>query len=143
MGTTITAVFLSVPTAYWVHVGDTRIYLFHKGVLTQITDDHTVPGMLVKKGNITKEQAWGHPHSNILVKCAGCHPCEPDTGVFAIEPDDLIMISSDGLHDLIPDHQIAAVLSAQTSLREKLDELLSMCLQAGGRDNITALLAGI
>jgi protein phosphatase len=143
MGTTLSAVFLSVPTARWVHVGDTRIYLFHEGVLTQITDDHTVPGVLLKKGEISKEQAWGHPYSNVLVRCVGCHHCEPDTGEFTIGAGDLVMITSDGLHDLVPEHQIAAVLSSPISLREKLEHLLELCLKAGGRDNITALLASI
>ena len=143
MGTTLSAVFLSVPAARWVHVGDSRIYLFHEDVLTQITDDHTVPGVLLKKGEISKEQAWGHPHGNVLVRCVGCPPCEPDSGVFTIGDGDLVMITSDGLHDLIPDLQIAAVLSSLTSLPQKLEELLTKCLQAGGRDNITAILARV
>ena len=143
MGTTLTALFLTGRSAFWAHVGDTRIYQFHKGSLIRITEDHTVAGMLLKKGEITREQARFHPYGNVLTRCVGCERHEPDSGVFGLTVGDYVLLSSDGLHDLISDEQIAAFLSEDITIAEKLDRMLSACLQAGGRDNITAVIARI
>ena len=143
MGTTLTAVFLTGKSAFWAHVGDTRIYHLHKGSLIRITEDHTMAGMLLKKGEITREQARLHPYGNVLTRCVGCEQHEPDSGAFGLTDGDYVLLSSDGLHDLISDEQIAAFLSADITLTEKLDRMISACLHAGGRDNITAVIAGI
>jgi protein phosphatase len=143
MGTTLTALFLTGRSAFWAHVGDTRIYHFHEGSLIRITEDHTVAGMLLKKGQITREQARLHPYGNVLTRCVGCERHEPDSGAFGLTDGDYVLLSSDGLHDLISDEQIAAFLSEDITIAEKLDRMLSACLQAGGRDNITAVIAGI
>ncbi len=143
MGTTLTALFLTGRSAFWAHVGDTRIYHLHEGSLIRITEDHTMAGMLLKKGEITREQARFHPYGNVLTRCLGCDRHEPDSGAFGLTEGDYVLLSSDGLHDLISDEQIAAFLSEDITLTEKLDRMLSACLQAGGRDNITAVIAGI
>jgi PPM family protein phosphatase len=143
MGTTLTALFLTGRSAFWAHIGDTRIYHFHKSSLIRITEDHTMVGMLLKKGEITREQARVHPYGNVLTKCVGCGWHEPDSGRFDLTEGDYVMLSSDGLHDLISDEQIAAFLSEDITVAEKLDRMISACLEAGGRDNITGILARI
>ncbi|MGA3114304.1 MAG: protein phosphatase 2C domain-containing protein [Syntrophobacteraceae bacterium] len=145
MGTTLTALFITGKSAFWAHVGDTRIYLLHEGSLTRITEDHTVPGMLLKKGEITLEQARVHPYGNVLTRCVGscCDRPDPDSGTFGLTHGDHVLLSSDGLHDLISDEQIAAFLSVDVTLTEKLDRMISACLEAGGTDNITAVVARI
>jgi protein phosphatase len=143
MGTTLTALFLTGRSAFWAHVGDTRIYHLHKGSLIRITEDHTMAGMLFKKGDITREQARFHPYGNVLTRCVGCEQHEPDSGAFGLTDGDYVLLSSDGLHDLISDEQIAAFLSEDITLKGKLNRMISACLQAGGRDNITAVIAGI
>jgi PPM family protein phosphatase len=144
MGTTLTALFLDGRSAFWTHVGDTRIYHLHEGSLTRITEDHTIPGMLFKKGEITREQARFHPYGNVLTRCLGCgEQHEPDSGAFDLREGDFVLLSSDGLHDLMADEQIAAILSAHTPLRDKLNEMVSICLEAGGKDNITAVITRI
>lgn len=143
MGTTLTALFLTGRAAFWAHVGDTRIYHFHNGSLNRITEDHTVAGMLLKKGEITREQARVHPYSNVLTRCVGCERHEPDSGSFDFTDGDIILLSSDGLHDQITDESITAILAADVTITEKLQRMISACLQAGGRDNITAVIAGI
>jgi len=100
-------------------------------------------GMLLQKGEITREQARLHPYGNVLTRCVGCEQHEPDSGAFGLTDGDYVLLSSDGLHDLISDEQIAAFLSEDITLRQKLDRMISACLQAGGRDNITAVIAGI
>jgi len=144
MGTTLTALFLDGRSASWAHVGDTRIYHLHEGSLTRITEDHTIPGMLLKKGEITSEQARLHPYGNVLTRCLGCgERHEPDSGTFDLREGDFVLLSSDGLHDLMADEQIAAILSAHVPLRDRLNQMVSICLEAGGRDNITAVIARI
>jgi serine/threonine protein phosphatase PrpC len=143
MGTTLTALFLKGRSAFWSHLGDTRIYHLHKGSLIRITEDHTMAGVLFKKGEITREQARLHPYGNVLTKCVGCGWHEPDSGAFALTDGDYILLSSDGLHDLISDEQIEAFLSEDITEAEKLNRMISACLEAGGRDNITAILARI
>ncbi len=144
MGTTLTALFLDGKSAFWGHVGDTRIYHLHEGSLTRITEDHTIPGMLLKKGEITSEQARLHPYGNVLTRCLGCgEQHAPDSGAFDLAEGDFVLLSSDGLHDLMADEQIAAILSAHISLTDKLNRMVSICLEAGGRDNITAVLGVI
>jgi protein phosphatase len=143
MGTTLTALFLTGKSAFWAHVGDTRIYHLRKGSLIRITEDHTMAGMLLKRGEITREQARLHPYGNVLTRCVGCEQHEPDSGAFGLTDGDYVLLSSDGLHDLISDEQIAAFLSEDITLKAKLDRMISACLQAGGRDNITAVIARI
>ncbi len=143
MGTTLTALVISGQSAFWAHVGDTRIYLYRKGGLLRITEDHTVAGMLLKDGKITREQARVHPYSGVLTRCVGCEEYEPDTGDFELARGDLVFLSTDGLHDLLPDESIASILGARRALSEKLTDLVAACLKEGGRDNITAIIAGI
>ena len=68
---------------------------------------------------------------------------EPDSGAFDLREGDFVLLSSDGLHDLMADEQIAAILSAGIPLKDKLNQMVSLCLEAGGRDNITAVIARI
>ena len=143
MGTTLTALFLAGKSAYWVHVGDTRIYHYHRGSLIRITEDHTVAGMLLKRGEIDREEARYHPYASVLTRCVGCDRYESDSGVFSVEEGDFVLLSSDGLHDLMSDEQIADFISEKTEIKVKLQRMVSACLEAGGMDNITAVLAAI
>ncbi len=143
MGTTITALLITGRSAFWAHLGDTRMYHLHNGSLTRITEDHTVPGTLLKRGKITMEQAQLHPYGNVLTRCAGGMRHEPDSGAFDLTDGDLVLLTSDGLHDLIPEKEIAAILTADIPIKEKLDWMIPRCLEAGGKDNITAILARI
>jgi protein phosphatase len=143
MGTTLTAVFLKDERAHWAHVGDTRLYLFRKAELNRITHDHTVPGVLLKKGEITEQEARLHPLRNMLLRCVGCDTREVDTGSFELQGGDIILLSSDGLHDLVAEEIMKSILGSNMDLQLKLDELVSAALNAGGRDNITAVIAQV
>lgn len=143
MGTTLTALFINGSSAHWAHLGDTRIYLLHDDILSRITNDHTLAGDLLKRGDITKEEARFHPYGNILTRCAGCEQHTPDSGSFALHDGDLVLLSSDGLHDLISDEEIYTALSADIPLAARLQLMIDRCLEAGGRDNITGVLASI
>jgi protein phosphatase len=143
MGTTLTAAFFERQTAHWIHIGDSRLYLFRENVLVQITDDHNYPGMLLKEGELSAEEARVHPLGNMLMSCLGRENFEMDMGQLSLEPGDLLMLSSDGLHDTVAEAEIASLLKHQSGLKKKLDALLLAALAAGGRDNITIVAAEI
>jgi protein phosphatase len=137
MGTTLTAAYIRNKDAFWVHVGDTRLYLFRKGRLLRVTSDHTIPGVLLKRGEIGYEQARLHPMRNMLIRCLGCAEFDADSGTLNLEEGDLLLISTDGLHDLVPEEAIASALESGKYLESKLDRLVQAALTAGGTDNIT------
>lgn len=143
MGTTLTAAFISGRTALWVQIGDSRLYHLRRGVLQQVTCDDTIPGALLKRGKISSEMARIHPYGSMLLKCLGCRSFEPETGTLGLDPGDLLMLSSDGLHDAIPHSELESVLALDVDLRQMLEILVEKCLDAGGSDNITGILAKI
>lgn len=143
MAATLTAVFVSPQEARFAHVGDSRLYLFRGGKLKPVTEDHTVPGMLFRNGEITEEQARKHPLGNVLLKCVGCKQCEPDTGRLELKSGDVILVCSDGLYKEVPEHVIAATLKTGAPLQDLADALIEKALDAGGRDNVTAVLARV
>ncbi|MBI5604368.1 MAG: serine/threonine-protein phosphatase [Deltaproteobacteria bacterium] len=141
MGTTLTGACIKNGMTFWAHVGDSRLYLFREGDLTQITEDHTFVNSLVKDGVITREEAERHPMQNILLHCVGCEPMEVSSGRFEVFKGDLILLSTDGLHHEVLEKKISSILAGETGIKEKFERLLKAALEAGGRDNIT--LAGV
>lgn len=143
MGSTMTAAFLRKGILYWVHVGDSRLYLFRGDELTQVTEDDTMAGFLLTEGEITKEEARIHPGRNFLFECIGCGHFEVKTGNFEVQKGDLILLTTDGLHDKLPEDKMVSILTAETDLEEKLEGLVSSALEASGRDNVTVVGAEI
>ncbi|MBF0234636.1 MAG: serine/threonine-protein phosphatase [Desulfamplus sp.] len=139
MGTTLSVVLIRNEKAYWIHVGDTRIYLFRDSLLSQITADHTMAQFLVEEGETTKEQARLHPYNNILLSCIGPDKYEADQGKFLVTGKDLLMLSTDGLHDALSDADMESILGKNIDLKEKVNALVSAALQAGGKDDITVI----
>jgi PPM family protein phosphatase len=143
MGTTLTAVFLQRGRAYWAHVGDSRLYLFRAGKLKRLTWDHTLPDTLLKEGNITTEEARNHPAQHLLLQCIGCGRFKASTGLLKLETDDILLVTSDGLHHEVPEERLAVVLSGEQELGRALKKLVQAALEAGGRDNITIVGARV
>ena len=139
MGTTLTAAFVNDGVVYWAHVGDSRLYLLRGTDLVQVTDDHTIPGLLLKEGEITRDMMMTHPLRNMLLRCVGCEKFEPDRGHFGVREGDLFLLSTDGLHDLVPEDAILSILCSDADLEGKLAALVRAALEAGGRDNITVV----
>jgi serine/threonine protein phosphatase PrpC len=143
MGTTLTTVFLHRGRAYWAHVGDSRLYLFRAGELKRLTWDHTLPDTLLKEGNITTEEARNHPAQHLLLQCIGCGRFKASTGILDLETDDILLVSSDGLHHEVPEGEIGALMTGAGELAGVLKKLVQAALNAGGRDNITVVAARI
>ena len=140
MGTTLSVLWLGRSYAYIAHVGDSRIYRLRAGSLTQITQDHSLVEELVRAGLITREQARTHPRRNIITRALGTHgENEPDLLVTDVRDGDLFLLCTDGLTGMVTDEEIERVLR-ENGMETAADTLLSLALDAGGRDNVTLIL---
>ena len=144
MGTTMTAACVRNGTACWAHVGDSRLYLFRGDELRQITEDDTMAGFLFSEGQLTKEEARVHPGNKLLFQCiGGSGEFEADTANFKVQAGDILLCSTDGLHDEVPEEEIVSTLRSDRDLEEKLEALLSAALAAGGKDNIAVVVVEV
>jgi protein phosphatase len=143
MGSTMTLAVVEDDRATVAHVGDSRAYLWRDGRLHQLSDDHSVPGALLRQGKITAEEAQEHPHRNVLYRCLGLKPAvEVDLyQSVALRPGDGLLLCSDGLWDMVyPVERIAAFLASSDNLPAVCRRLVKAANEAGGEDNITVVL---
>ncbi|KAA9042161.1 SpoIIE family protein phosphatase [Ginsengibacter hankyongi] len=131
---------------WYAHVGDTRIYLLRDHSLVKISKDHSVVGFLEESGRLSEEEAMRHPRRNEINKALGFEEdiSTPEdfieTGESPFLPGDLLLLCSDGLTDMISSAAILKVLTAKKSLTTKAKALVDAANEAGGNDNITAVL---
>jgi serine/threonine protein phosphatase PrpC len=143
MGSTLTILAFS-GSAYWVaQVGDSRAYLLRNGTLTQLTRDHSLIWPLFENGILAKEDISKHPQKNLITRSVGTYPqVEVDLYSDAACEGDVYLLCSDGLTDVMPDREIARVLSRPESPPQDLSEtLIDSANAAGGPDNITVVVA--
>jgi protein phosphatase len=144
MGTTLTAAYLDDGSVAIAHVGDSRAYLFRDDELTRLTQDHSLVDELVRRGKLTEEQAAEHPQRSIITRALGPEPdVEVDTYTFSVRRDDVLLLCSDGLTSMVSEEQIAQILRSAETLDEAGDRLIRAANEAGGRDNITVVLARV
>jgi PPM family protein phosphatase len=142
MSTTLTAVALTDAGEYLVvNVGDSRSYLFRDGVLNQLTRDDSLVQALLDEGAISLEQARIHPARAIVLAALDGQP-QPEPKVCAHEAQagDRLLLCSDGLSDAVDDEAIAGALQIPSN-RECARRLIEMALDAGGRDNVSVIVA--
>lgn len=140
MGTTLSVIWMSEHFVYLGHVGDSRVYRFREGKLEQMTDDHSLVGELMRAGYLTPEQAENHPNKNVILRAVGTEAgIDVDLAVEERKPGDLWLICSDGLHGMVPDSKMEAILSVNTP-EASAKILMEAALQAGGRDNISVVI---
>jgi protein phosphatase len=146
MGTTVSLLWIPSPgsTKGWIgHVGDSRIYRLRDDELEQLTDDHSPIYRLYKEGSLNKDDLRYHPQKNLIERSLGLSPVV-DSDIFPvqIEADDLFLLCTDGLTDLVSDESIAE--ACKTSPWEDLtDALVAAALELGGYDNVTVVAARI
>ena len=143
MGTTLTMAYIVWPRLYVVNIGDSRCYLMRGDTLEQLTHDQTLAQGLVERGTLTPEQAVGSPLANVLVSSLGqgLSHFRPDVYKTELEPDDRILVCTDGLTNSVDDTRIAELLSATDSPDVLCQALIDEANEAGGRDNITVAVA--
>src|ERR1700693_2544892 len=144
MGTTCTAVAILDSQLCYGHVGDSRLYLIRGYNISRITRDHSQVERLVQDGLITPEEAAVHPQRNVLTAAMGVEPAAADFSEtpLALEPADILLISTDGLHALVSDQELLASAAAQPPA-DACQELVRMAKARGGFDNITVQILKI
>lgn len=141
MGTTCTAAFLTDDELAIAHVGDSRMYRVRGGELEQLTDDHSLVGELVRRGQLTEQEAEDHPQRSIITRALGPEAeVEVDHFSVPVRDGDLFLICSDGLTDMLPDAELAALFAQPAeSIDELARRLVAAANEAGGKDNITVI----
>ena len=144
MGTTLTLMeFAPDGVAHLAHIGDSRAYLWHEGVMEQITDDHTVVAEQLAAGRITENDIAHHPQRSMLTRVVGISgEIEVDVVDFQLEPGDRLLICSDGLTNMVDDGVIAEQLGAGAP-EEVAWNLVEAANRAGGHDNITVVVVAV
>ena len=141
MGTTIVACTVENDTMYVANIGDSRLYLL-RDTISQITDDHSLVGELVKKGNLTESEARIHPQKNIITRALGTSQhVHADYFEISIREGDIILLCSDGLSNMLDDEDMEYIVKRCDTLEEAAKELVEQANRHGGDDNITVVLA--
>lgn len=143
MATTLTVAYLLAGHLFIVHAGDSRIYRFREGSLTQLTKDHTYAQDLADRGHISPESVKTHYRRHILTNFAGGNHEGIDPQVLYLEaaPGDRLLLCSDGLTEMVPDERIAELLHQAPRPAEAVDALVEEALKNGGHDNVTVIVA--
>lgn len=139
MGTTIEVALVHNNRVYIGHVGDSRVYRIRKNFIRKLTTDHSYVESLVKDGTISKEEAVHHPKKNMLTKALGCTSfVEPDVAVKGFQKDDILVLTSDGLTNMVKDEEIYNIVT--DIIEVATDKLIDKANEAGGLDNITVII---
>lgn len=146
MGTTMTAALVSEGMAYVAHVGDSRLYRYRASTgLAQLTHDHSLVAALVEEGIIAPGDIYTHPRRNLIYRSLGAEASvEVDALSLQLAADDMLLLCSDGLWEMVRDAQIAAILTAPASSPSATaDALIQAALAGGGEDNVSAIVVQV
>lgn len=143
MGTTLIVAYSVGLNLFVVHAGDSRGYLHHNGILQRITTDHTMAQYLYSAGQVRTEELKTHRLRHILTNYVGNPNGGIDAEIHRVElaDGDRLLLCSDGLSDIVDNDRIEAVLGAAETPRMACDGLIAAALGAGGRDNVTVIVA--
>lgn len=144
MGSTVVGGLFTADRCYFYNAGDSRAYLFRAGRLERVTKDHSLVEILIDNGIIQPEEVYTHPRRGELAHYVG----QPDDLIldvfeYQIQKDDIILICSDGLWEMVRDHDIAYLLANNRNPAMAVEALIRMANQNGGADNITAIVVRI
>lgn len=122
------------------HIGDSRAYLIRDNSIEQITEDHSFVEELVKMGKITHEEARVHPQKNIITRALGVDE-EVEIDIFhdAVMPEDILLLCTDGLTNLVTDQQILDEFTRNEDINTSCINLVNLAKANGGYDNITLI----
>ena len=144
MGTTLTAALIDKQTLNVGQVGDSRAYLIRHQAIKQLTNDHSLVAEQIRMGLITPDEAAHHPARNIITRALGTkEKVEPDFYSFPLEPDDRVLMCSDGLHGVVEDSRILELTLASANAAGACIRLVEEANANGGPDNITVVIIHI
>jgi len=146
MGTTLASIYAVKGKVYCVNIGDTRVYHYSKGLLEQISFDHTHAQTIVDAGEVSQDNIGQIPDAKRLTRHLGVFPEEgnlsPNISVVDdVDDGDVILLCSDGLTDMLDDGEITAILSTAESSQAAASKLIRRALENGGKDNVTVIAA--
>ncbi len=143
MGTTGSALVIRNNHAIFAHVGDSRIYLVRDNQIQQLTEDHSLVASMVREGLLTSKEAETHPRRNVLQRSIGVMQ-ELDVDVsqpLAIQPGDVFILCSDGLHGLVKEEEMLEV--ARLPIGQAADLFVAKALERGAPDNVTVIVGRV
>lgn len=137
MGTTLVVAILTKEYLLFGNIGDSSGFVMKDGQLHKVTYDHTLVNLLVTAGELTEEEAKDHPKKNVLMKALGAN--DPiDIDIFDCDMDvSAILLSSDGLTNMLEEEQMERVLLSDLSVEDKVIKLIRKANNRGGTDNIS------
>ena len=142
MGTTIVMTLFYENTVILASVGDSRIYRFRKGELKQVTTDHSLVQEMIDNGYMSEEEAINSTNRNLITRALGiAEDVKVDVTQEDIEKDDIYLLCSDGLSDMINDQQIfSSLVKSRQDLKRGTEELVNLAKEHGGHDNVSVIL---
>ena len=144
MGTTVTALLLAEGKLHFAHIGDSRAYRLRNGEFEQVSVDHTFVQRLIDEGRLRPEEAETHPHKNVLMRVLGDVDASPelDLETLDVEPGERWLLCSDGLN-YVAGHVVERTVRETRNLRECVELLVDLTLEAGAPDNVTVVMLEI
>jgi protein phosphatase len=144
MGTTVTALLLEGRKLHFAHIGDSRAYRLRNKKFEQVSIDHTFVQRLIDEGRLRPEEAETHPHKNVLMRVLGDVDASPelDLDVLDVEPGERWLLCSDGLN-YVAGHVVERMVREIKDLRECVETLVDLTLEAGAPDNVTVVMLEI
>ncbi len=148
-GTTISLALVVGRNLNIAHVGDSRIYLIRKGIMCQISEDHSLVAMLVANGDITYEESLVHPNRSVLMKSLGSNPRIRDDYVqdlshfgdeflsFKIQQEDILILCSDGIWNLLSNQELVEIFNQEKDLQTAVNQTVEKVIENGADDNAT------
>lgn len=143
MGTTLTMAFAINWRLFVAHAGDSRCYLYSKGKLQQLTQDHTMVAEMIRMGILSPKEASRHPDRNVITNVLGGRELgvQVEMHRLDLEPGDVLLLCSDGLNGMVPDTRIAELLQEEREPQRTCERLVAEANANGGKDNITVVVA--
>jgi protein phosphatase len=147
-GTTMSVVFAFNQQLHIAHVGDSRIYLIRRQMISQLSEDHSLVAMLLNSGQISYEESLDHPDRNVLIKSLGGQP-QLNSGhvqtlshfgqdnYLTLEDGDILLLCSDGVWDLVPADEMVTIFSKAENLQMAVNQTIDQVLKRGANDNAT------
>jgi PPM family protein phosphatase len=141
MGSTVVLVWVRGQTAFWTHVGDSRLYLFRNGQLQQLSEDHSLVQEQLRRGIISPAEALTHSLRHVVTRAIGSRdPLDIEIHELSLHEGDHLLLCCDGLSDKVSNQQIHQQMSTGRDLQTCCQSLIDAANEAGGEDNITAVL---
>ncbi|ADG14028.1 protein serine/threonine phosphatase [Methanocaldococcus infernus ME] len=138
MGTTLTTAVIRGDKCYIANCGDSRAYLIRNGEIVFKTKDHSLVQALIDNGIISEEEALTHPMKNIISHALGVE-LKVDLYNLELKEGDLLLLSSDGLHDYVREREILDVIREKKEVKEIVNSLLELALEKT-KDNVSIIV---